>query len=100
MRTGKLRCFLGAFFLFYTNAMGYASSIDFMPIVSNYSQSSYSGGLQNWSVTQSDNGQMFFGNQNEMLSFDGFQWNNYNLPSHPIVRSVLADKDRIYVGNN
>lgn len=98
MRTGKLRYFLGAFFLFYTDAMGYASSIDFMPIVSNYSQSSYSGGLQNWSVTQSDNGQMFFGNQNEMLSFDGFQWNNYNLPSHSIVRSVLADKDRIYVG--
>lgn len=70
-----------------------------MPIVSNYSQSSYAGGLQNWAVTQSADGRMYFGNQKGLLAFDGYQWNCYALPSHALVRSVLADGDRIYVGS-
>ena len=76
-----------------------AATLDFMPIVSNYSQASYSGGLQNWSGTQADNGQVFFGNNKGLLVFDGYFWNFYSLPSHSIVRSVLADGDRIYAGS-
>jgi ligand-binding sensor domain-containing protein/DNA-binding CsgD family transcriptional regulator len=81
-------------------AHGYviSATIDFMPIVTNYLPSAYSGGMQNWSVTQSASGQIFFGNHKGLLTFDGYQWNRYTLPSHSVVRSVLADGDRIYVG--
>ncbi|MGI6242442.1 MAG: hypothetical protein ACOYJK_02715 [Prevotella sp.] len=86
------------FLLCLINVSTFAGTLDFMPIVSNYSQSTYAGGLQNWSVTQSASGQLYFGNQEGLLSFDGYQWNCYNLPSHSIARSVLADGNRIYVG--
>lgn len=94
---------LHALIAFILTGLGFgtahASTIDFMPIVSNFSQAVYGGGLQNWSVTQSATGQVYFGNQKGLLSFDGYQWNTYSLPSHTIVRSVLADGERIYVGS-
>ncbi len=83
--------------LCHAGVLAFSGTIGFMPIVSNYSQSSYDGGLQNWSVTQSASGQLFFGNQKGVLSFDGYRWNCHTLPSHSIARSVLADGDRIYV---
>lgn len=76
-----------------------SATADFVPVVSNYSQSAYGGGLQNWSVTQSADGKVYFGNQRGLLSFDGYQWNCSKLPNRAIVRSVLADGDRIYVGS-
>lgn len=76
-----------------------AAPVGFMPVVSNYTQSSYPGGMQNWSVSQSASGLMWFGNQNCLMSFDGNRWESWQLPSRAVVRAVLADGDRVYVGS-
>lgn len=98
MKNSLKHILITLFLLCHAGVLAFSGTIDFMPIVSNYSQSSYDGGLQNWSVTQSASGQLFFGNQKGVLSFDGYRWNCHTLPSHSIARSVLADGDRIYVG--
>lgn len=59
----------------------------------------YNGGLQNWSITQDDKGVMHFGNNSGMLSYDGYNWTLSRLPDGSIVRSVLADGNRVYVGS-
>lgn len=78
-----------------------ASASAYKPIVSNYSTKEYgnSAGVQNWSCCQGHNGEMYFGNNRGMLSFDGYYWNLYQLPEKTICRSVFADGDYIYVGS-
>ncbi|MCI7311096.1 MAG: hypothetical protein MR536_09640 [Prevotella sp.] len=75
-----------------------AARTQLMPIVSNFTQAEYKGGLQNWAAAQADNGTMFFGNNNGLLSFDGYHWHLHPLPGNSIVRSVLPDGNRVYVG--
>lgn len=70
----------------------------FMPIITNYNSFSYQFGIQNWSCTQDDRGTMYFGNNDGMLIYDGYEWTHAALPNKGIIRSVLADGDRIYVG--
>lgn len=76
-----------------------ANAASFMPIVTNYAASDYSAGLQNWSCTQGSNGEIYIGNNTGLLRFDGYSWKKYDIPGNQIVRSVLADSDRIYVGS-
>ncbi len=71
----------------------------FMPIITNYNSFAYHFGIQNWSCTQDDRGTMYFGNNNGMLIFDGYEWNRATLPNKGIIRSLLADGERIYVGS-
>lgn len=71
----------------------------FMPVLTNYGPTQYEGGLQNWSVTQDCRGVMHIGNNRGMLSFDGYTWTQTPLPNNTIVRSVMADGDRIYAGS-
>lgn len=75
-----------------------AAQVDFMPVVSNFTQMEYNGGMQNWSITQAANGVMYFGNNKGLLAFDGYRWTLLTLPGKSVVRSVLADADRVYVG--
>lgn len=82
-----------------SHIMAVAAPVGFMPVVSNYTQSAYPGGMQNWSVTQSASGLMWFGNQSGLMSFDGNRWESWQLPSRAVVRAVLADGDRVYVGS-
>lgn len=72
---------------------------DFMPIISYYNSFTYHYGMQNWCCTQDDRGIMYFANNNGVLSFDGYSWRTIALPSKGLVRSILADGDRIYVGS-
>lgn len=71
----------------------------FMPIITNYNSFAYHFGIQNWSCTQDERGTMYFGNNNGMLIFDGYEWNKATLPNKGIIRSLLADGTRIYVGS-
>lgn len=71
----------------------------FMPIISYYNSFTYHYGMQNWCCTQDDRGIMYFANNNGVLSFDGYSWRTIALPSKGLVRSILADGDRIYVGS-
>lgn len=70
-----------------------------VPYVQNYPKSVYLSGNQNWSVSKDQNGVMYFGNAQGLLTFDGKYWQQYKMPHRQIVRSVLADKSGlIYTG--
>ena len=85
-----LICF--PFSVFCQNTIG-------LPDVINYSKQDYSGGLQNWDITQDRSGIIYVANNEGLLSFDGKNWNLYPLPNKTIVRSVVISSDnRIYVG--
>ena len=73
---------------------------EFTPIVHTYDRSIYHSDNQNWSVSSSDEGVMYFGNGRGLLSFDGYRWQTYPLPNGKIVRSVFAKGERIYVGSH
>ena len=71
----------------------------FVPILSNYTSFDYNAGLQNWSITQDENGIIHVGNNSGMLSFDGYHWTLSQLPGQLVARSLMADGSRIYVGS-
>jgi len=70
-----------------------------VPYVQNYTKAQYQSGNQNWSVTRDENGIMYFGNAEGLLSFDGRYWQLHRMPNGLIVRAVAADgKGKIYAG--
>lgn len=68
------------------------------PFIVNHSRYTYSASSQNWSVTQSDKGFIYFANNDGILEFDGSNWTNYPVPNNSVVRSVFASGDTIYAG--
>lgn len=75
-----------------------AHATGFCPIISNYTASSYNAGLQNWSIAQAQNGDIYVGNNMGLLRFNGYEWTRYSLPTCQIVRSILPVGNRIYAG--
>ena len=76
-------------------------SIEFTPIVKQYTKKDYNASNQNWAVDQTGDGQMYFGNNNGLMEFDGTIWSTHKLPQNKLVRSILTDKknDRILIGS-
>ena len=68
------------------------------PSIINHSRTSTGSGTQNWAITQSNSGFLYFGNNDGILEFDGTNWNIYPVPNASVVRSVLAVGDTIYAG--
>jgi len=69
------------------------------PFIKNYSRLDYNAGPQNWMIEQSDDGRIYFANNNGLLEFDGLNWKLISLPNEIVVRSVyVADGNRIYAG--
>lgn len=69
------------------------------PGVVNYARSEYNAGTQNWAITQSRNGLIYFGNNKGLLEFDGSSWQLFPLPNRTIVRSLqFGTGDVLYVG--
>ena len=67
--------------------------------VINHSKTSYGAGIQNWSITQGEDGIMYFANNEGLLSFDGSQWELFPHPDKLIIRSVASGPgNRIYAG--
>ena len=59
---------------------------NFPPALNAYS-------AQNWSVAEGFGGQMFFGNNQGLLSFDGDEWNVSYVANYTSVRSVQMSAD-------
>ncbi|WP_069659280.1 ligand-binding sensor domain-containing protein [Arcticibacter eurypsychrophilus] len=98
-RAGILLLWITCFLLINKLALGTDIKGMGVPYVQNYTKAQYLYGNQNWSVTKDQNGIMYYGNSEGLLSFDGRYWQQYRMPNHLIVRSVAADgKDRIYAG--
>ncbi len=69
-----------------------------IPNIINHSKASYRASTQNWSVTQSDKGFIYFGNNDGVLEYDGTNWRLFPVSNASVVRSVLAVGDTIYTG--
>ena len=70
-----------------------------VPRTLNFTKNDYHAQNQNWSIGQSPDGEMFFGNGDNLLRFDGVDWSKMPLPNKQIIRSVASDsRSRIYVG--
>lgn len=99
MKTYSAFLIFFVYFLFASLGLELSAS-SFLPIVTNFSAHDYSAGLQNWSCTQGANGEIYIGNNTGLLVYDGYNWNKIEIPGTPIVRSVMADGSRIYVGSH
>ncbi|WP_373331111.1 triple tyrosine motif-containing protein [Salmonirosea aquatica] len=74
-----------------------------LPLITNYSSTTYRAHNQNWDISQRDDRIMYAANSDGLLEYDGANWRLFPLPNGQIVRSVLCDKDktgtqRTYVG--
>lgn len=70
-----------------------------IPIIKNYSPKTYAAGESNWSVARDNRGIMYFGNNNTILQYDGYNWNKIPVPDQTYVRSLVSDhKGTIYAG--
>jgi len=70
-----------------------------LPEIINYTKQVYNAGTQNWDIRQGQNGVVYFGNNEGLLSFDGTFWKLHSLPNHTIVRAIEISKDqKIYTG--
>lgn len=68
------------------------------PTITNFSRSDYQAGTQNWTIRQDKRGIMYFANNKGLLEFDGTTWQIFPLPNGTIVRSLMFDKDKLYIG--
>ena len=69
-----------------------------LPYIVNYQRGNYNASTQNWSITQSEKGFMYFGNNDGVLEYNGSRWTTYPVPNASIVRSVFASGDTIFAG--
>ncbi len=96
----KFTCLVISGLLTVVSISSFAVAIPYIPQVNNYNVSDYKAGNQNWSVSQDENGVMYFGNNRGLLEFDGNHWNLYPIPNNLSVRSVFVASDRrIYTGS-
>lgn len=72
---------------------------EFTPVVTNFSKNDYRASNQNWSIGQTSDGIMYFGNNQGLLQFDGSSWEIHRMPQNKMVRSILVKGNRIYVGS-
>ena len=73
-------------------------AVDFLPVLHNYGRSDYQAGLQNWDIAQGSNGEVYIGNSEGVLCFDGYTWTLTRLPGGAVARSLLMVGQRLYVG--
>ena len=58
------------------------------PPLINFSPSEYKGENQIWDITQNQEGDLFFANHDELLQYDGTNWNVLKIDRPTIFRSV------------
>ena len=75
-----------------------AAAVSFMPLLHNYSKADYHAGLQNWDLAQGRRGEVYVGNGQGVLCYDGYLWTLSALPGGAVARSLMMAGDRLYVG--
>jgi len=71
-----------------------------IPEIEYFNRRQYGGATQNWKVSQSSDGLMYFANNNGLLEYDGVKWTLHNEMDAGIVRSVKCIGSKIYLGTN
>lgn len=83
--------------LFQSKSYGQVKSSG-LPLIRNFTQSTYQASTQNWEITQNSRGFVYFANNDGLLEYDGQHWKTYPIPNRSIVRSVKSVNDTLYVG--
>ncbi|MDR1719846.1 MAG: hypothetical protein LBR67_06990, partial [Dysgonamonadaceae bacterium] len=70
------------------------------PSITNYNPDSYKAARQNWSVTQDDDGIMYFANMHGLIEYDGLKWTKHTSAVINEMRTVAFDpiSKRLYCG--
>lgn len=68
------------------------------PPIVKFSPGDYNAENQNWAVTQNSKDFIFVANNEGLLEYNGAEWKLYPSPNNTIIRSLLAENDRIYCG--
>ena len=84
---------------FFTVFTSYFVQAQYTYYFQNYSIADYKAGNQNWDIQKSGDGKIYSANNDGLLEFDGSNWNLWKLPNNTTVRSILVDKNKIYVGS-
>ncbi|TRX72565.1 triple tyrosine motif-containing protein [Carboxylicivirga sp. M1479] len=73
---------------------------EYSPVVIFYPRSEYKSKSQNWNVSTDNYGNVFFGNNDGLLEYDGFNWTVHKHPDAVNTRSLYYDEssERIYAG--
>lgn len=70
-----------------------------LPQIKNYSRTDYKGGTQNWNIDQDKNGNIYFGNNDGLLQFDGAAWSKHKVKNSDAIKCLKVDPSgKIYVG--
>jgi ligand-binding sensor domain-containing protein/DNA-binding CsgD family transcriptional regulator len=70
-----------------------------VPAIKNYTHTAYNASTDIWDVNQDQNGILYLGNNDGLLSFDGSYWKIYPLPNKGAVKALAIDKEgKIFVG--
>ncbi|MBS2210280.1 hypothetical protein KEM09_02655 [Carboxylicivirga mesophila] len=77
-------------------------AIDFsLPQVTTFYKHQYQASNRNWCIDHGNDGYVYIGNDQGLLSFDGVQWTLNELPAHSRVRSICVASDGlIYTGSS
>ncbi len=70
-----------------------------IPDITYFNRRQYNGATQNWSVTQSQTGFLYFANNDGILEYDGENWRLLDQMKEYVVRSVRAIDNKIYAGS-
>ncbi len=68
-------------------------SDSFSKNVKSFKKITYNAARQNWGVSSSPNGFVYFANHQGLLEFDGTSWQLYKLPDETILRAVKVQND-------
>jgi len=87
-------------FIFSISIASGVSAQQFLPRIVNYSPKQYGDLMtpENWSITQDDKGLMYFGNANNVLIYDGVNWDKISVEAISYVTSLQASGNKIYCG--
>jgi signal transduction histidine kinase/ligand-binding sensor domain-containing protein len=70
------------------------------PLITNFTVKDYRQGAQNFALAQNTHGQIFVGNSNGVMVYEGNFWKTYKVNNLSEVHSLFADTltNRVYVG--
>jgi len=68
--------------------------------IQSFKVDDYNASGQNWMISQSSNGNMYFANNDGLLKYNGNKWSLYPSPKGTIIRSVNYINDKVYTGEN
>jgi len=92
------RYFLFLIVLFHT-FWGISQNTIGLPQIINYTKNDFKAGTQTWDIEQDNNGQMYFANNEGLITFDGTYWKTLPLPNKTIMRSIAIGKNGVvYAG--